>query len=62
MEGLDIRHYCIQQLVQTANELKLKLKMEDREAQDALNKRLAVINEILKFDNPIVPQELTLAR
>ena len=62
MEGLDIRLYCIQQLIQTSNELKDRLKLEERQTKDALNKRIAVINEILKFDNPIVPQDLVIAK
>lgn len=58
MEGLDIRHYCIQQLAQKKGELRERLKLEEKEASLAIAKRIAVINEILNFDHPILQQEV----
>ena len=57
-QGLDIRTYCLGKLEVQRQEMLIVRRMAQPKVKDAINKRIAVLNEIFNFSEPIELREV----
>jgi len=56
--GLDIRDFCLTKLEMQRKEMLMVRKMSQPLVRNAINKRIAVLNEVFNFSEPIVSSEV----
>ena len=60
--GMDIRAFCIFKLEKQRTEMLIARRMAQPKVRDAINKRIAVLNEMFNFSNPIELREVRPVR